>query len=301
MDAKGIRVAPLVSKEALDDWIKNVGSLEKHCDILATVPLKFQPGTSYEYACGHMVVGRVIEVVSGMPLKDYMQKEVLDPLGCSAAWVPKQKADLLPLYMFKAGLEDPPREDFHAGIVDIGSDALATLHQHDGFRKLGGPAVWADAQMVGTAEDAMRLCELLTNGGRTADGKQLLSKATTDLITSNCLPGGAGLRWTYTPPFSPDTYTGTGAPLLAVFDSEGATGYGLGGMVHREGAVAKHGSVAASPGAYHWGGAACTLIQADPRRQLSIVFMTQLIGGHEQLELCPCGTIFQRIYQSLLD
>lgn len=204
--------------------------------------------------------------------------------------------------MFNASLEDPPREDFYSGITNIGDEGFATLHAHNGFRTLGGPAIFCDAQMVGTAEDVMRICELLTQRGQLPDGQRLMSPAMADLIMSNCLPGGTGLKWSYVPPHFPTTsYLGTGAPLLAPFDADGATGYGLGGLVHREGSVAKLGSVAASPGAYHWSGAACTLLQADPAKELSIVVMTQLVGAQDQVEMSPCGTLFQRIYQAIED
>lgn len=303
MIEQGIGVPNLTTKEGVDAWVKNVRTLEKHCDLLAKVPLKFQPGTSYEYAVGHIVIGRVIEVASGMPLKVFMQKEVLDPLGCSASWLSKAKSDLLPLFQFKGNLEDPPRphfECFDSGIVDIGSEGFATMQHHDGFRELDA-FVFGDGQMVGTADDVMRLCELLTHRGCTVSGKRLLSKATASLIMSNCLPNGTGLKWTYMPPFSPQTHLSPIGPLLASFDEDAATGYGLGGLVHRNGAPAKLGSVAASPGAYHWNGAAGTLLQADPAKDLSIVFMTQLAMGHDTVELCSCGTLFQRIYQAIED
>merc|ERR1712048_1499855 len=215
MVEKGISLNVL-SKDSLDSWIKHVGSLEKHCEILATVPLKFQPGTSYEYCGAHMVVGRVIEVASGMSLKDFMQTEVLDPMGSTAAWFPKEGDDLLPLFMFKAALEDPPRMDFECGLVDIGTEGFRSVHNHAGLLEIGGPAVWADGQMVGTADDVMRLCEFLTHRGRTMDGKQLLQQSTADLLMSNCLPGGTGLNWTYMP------FT---APLCASFDENGSVGY----------------------------------------------------------------------------
>lgn len=301
MDAASISVTSLISQDGIEQWCTNVGSLARHCELLATIPLKFQPGSTYEYAVGHIIVGRVIEVVSGMPLKEFVRREVLEPLGCSSVcgWLPPSKSDLLPYFVFKSVLEDPPREDFDSGITDPGEDSLGSMHTNDGFRKLDA-AVWADAQMVGMAEDVLRLTNMLTQRGKTADGRQLLSRATADLIQSNCLPGGTFLNWSYMPPHSPNM-TGTGAPLKAKFDEEGSVGYGLGGLVHREGGTALLGSVSCAPGSYHWGGAACTLLQADVRNGLSIVFMTQLIGAHEQPELSPAGKLFQKVYQAIVD
>lgn len=38
------------------------GSLEGVCDVVAGLPLKFQPGSKFEYGIGHFVCGRIIEV-----------------------------------------------------------------------------------------------------------------------------------------------------------------------------------------------------------------------------------------------
>ena len=48
----------------------------------ALTPLKFEPGTKYDYSnAGINTAGRIIEVVSGMPYEQFMQKRLFDPLG----------------------------------------------------------------------------------------------------------------------------------------------------------------------------------------------------------------------------
>ena len=51
------------------------------CDRLAELPLLFQPGTEWNYSMGIDVLGRVVEVIAGVPLDDFVQEHVLDPLG----------------------------------------------------------------------------------------------------------------------------------------------------------------------------------------------------------------------------
>src|SRR5207248_4689217 len=48
----------------------------------AMTPLLFEPGTKYQYSnAGINTAGRIIEVVSGMPYEDFLQKRLFDPLG----------------------------------------------------------------------------------------------------------------------------------------------------------------------------------------------------------------------------
>jgi len=51
------------------------------CRELAKQPLQFEPGQGWEYSYGMDVIGRVLEVVSGMPLDLFLEKHVLLPIG----------------------------------------------------------------------------------------------------------------------------------------------------------------------------------------------------------------------------
>jgi len=55
-------------------------SLAEFCDALASVPLRYQPGTAYKYSHGLDVIARVIEVVSGQSLPHFLKTRVLQPL-----------------------------------------------------------------------------------------------------------------------------------------------------------------------------------------------------------------------------
>ena len=48
----------------------------------AMTPLQFDPGSQYQYSnAGINTAGRIIEVVSGMPYEEFLQKRLFDPLG----------------------------------------------------------------------------------------------------------------------------------------------------------------------------------------------------------------------------
>lgn len=71
-----------------------VKSLEQFVDELADVPLRSHPGTQYAYSYATDVLGRLVEVVSGMPLSKFFEKEIFGPLGMrdTAFFFPRSKA-----------------------------------------------------------------------------------------------------------------------------------------------------------------------------------------------------------------
>src|SRR3546814_12221056 len=48
---------------------------------LAELPLLFDPGTRWNYSMSPDVCGRLVEVMSGVPLDAFLRERVLDPLG----------------------------------------------------------------------------------------------------------------------------------------------------------------------------------------------------------------------------
>lgn len=76
---------------------REITSLEQFCDELAAIPLRYEPGKMHDYSFATDILGRVVEVASGMSLGAYMQKELFGPLGMkdTAFSVPKSKAKRL--------------------------------------------------------------------------------------------------------------------------------------------------------------------------------------------------------------
>ena len=56
------------------------GSLQEAVSKLAARPLDFEPGTKWQYSPGLNVAGRIVEVVSGMPLQEFLQQRIFEPL-----------------------------------------------------------------------------------------------------------------------------------------------------------------------------------------------------------------------------
>lgn len=95
-------------------WNANLGPLYKNANVasgllpydgtigdstkrLATVPLLFNPGERWEYSLSIDVLGRLIEVVSGMPLDEFFRTRIFDPLGMKDTFffLPDNKVDRL--------------------------------------------------------------------------------------------------------------------------------------------------------------------------------------------------------------
>ena len=215
------------------------------CDTLAGLPLVFQPGTEWNYGMSTDVLGRVVEVVSGMPFAEFVQQRLLDPLGMSETlWhVPDELADrLAALYVPTPGTGKAVRFD------SMGSAA-----------RTAPSATMGGGGLCSTAADYLRFAEMLRRRGE-LDGVRLLSPRTVAFMASNHLPGNADLTKYGRRLFSETTFDGVG--------------FGLGVSVTIDPVAAK---VPGNIGDHGWGGAASTAYWVDPVLDMVVLFMTQLL------------------------
>jgi len=135
---------------------------------LGKMPLLHQPGTQWEYSRSTDVVGRLIEVLSGSSLGEYLERNILAPLGMidTAFHVPTSDHERLA----EAFAKDP---DTGAGVQ------LINVKEAPGFESGGGG-------LVSTAGDYARFLQMLLNHGR-LDGVRLLSRKTVELMTADHL------------------------------------------------------------------------------------------------------------------
>lgn len=139
-------------------------TLAQYVSGLATVPLDFQPGTKWEYGASFIVLGRVIEVVSGQPFPEFLRRRLFEPLGMvdSGFVVPEQqRSRVATIYQGKpAGGLQPGRSIFGDDSFPSGSGGLFS-----------------------TASDYVRFCQMLLNGGE-LDGHRLLSRKSVELMST---------------------------------------------------------------------------------------------------------------------
>lgn len=134
----GFNLAP---DPALD--APTVVDLDAMARALATIPLRFQPGSAYHYSCGLDVLGLVIQRVSGMSFPDFVQRRLLNPIGMSdTVWRlrPGDADRFAAFYFFENGgrelIDGPANSDYAkpvtlfaggAGLVSSTRDYLAFL------------------------------------------------------------------------------------------------------------------------------------------------------------------------------
>ncbi|ODT88461.1 serine hydrolase domain-containing protein [Phenylobacterium sp. SCN 70-31] len=237
------------------------GFMEK----LSKVPLRYQPGTAWMYSLATDVCGALVEIISGKPFAQYLQEEIFEPLGMkdTAFQVAPEKVD-----RFAANYQRGPDKTLKL-IDDPANSAFA---KEPGFKSGGGG-------LTGTSADYLRFCEMLRRGGE-LDGARILGPRTVALMHMNHLPGGKQLTDLAIGGFSETAYDGVG--------------FGL-GFASTLGEVESGGLGA---GDYYWGGAASTIFWVDPKEDLCVVFMTQLM---------PSGTFNFRgqlksiIYSAIID
>ena len=241
-------------------------NLEEVIDILAELPLMFQPGAEWAYSMSIDVLGRVVEVLSGMTLGEFMKKRIFEPLGMNDTgfYCPEDQAHRL------AALYVPNPADKKA----IRADAMGAGALNKPVAELGGGG------LVSTMADYVKFAEMLRGGGE-LNGVRILGPRTVELMGSNMLPNNADLTAYGRPLFSETTFDGVG--------------FGLGMSVTLDAAAAK---VPGTPGDYGWGGAASTNLTVDPLEDMTYTIMTQLLPS----STWPIRSqLKQLVHQALVD
>ncbi|MBA2810294.1 beta-lactamase family protein [Streptomyces sp. KM273126] len=234
-------VDALYRDAGLENSVPSGADLARTCDVYASLPLQFEPGTQWNYSVASNVLGRVIEVVSGLPLDEFFAERLFGPLGMTDAGfcvTPEQAPRLAELY----GETD-----------DGGITPIPGLPLHGRPRFLSG-----SGGMAATAHDHHRFMEFLRRRGE-LDGTRLLSPESIGTMTTNHLPDNADLRSFGSAPHR--------------LPSNAGVGFGLGVSVVVDPEATETPS---SRGTFGWSGVATTTFWVDPARDLTVQFMTQV-------------------------
>jgi CubicO group peptidase (beta-lactamase class C family) len=219
-------------------------TLRSFVEKLSHVPLRFDPGDRWMYSYSTDLCGYLVDAMSGMPFDQYLQEVIFEPLGMgdTAFFVAPERKDRLAANYSRAA-------DKSLRLID--DPETSSYLERPSFLSGGGG-------LTSTTADYFRFCEMLRRGGE-LDGARILGPRTLRLMTQNHLTAGRDLAETAIGAFSETAYEGIG--------------FGLGFAMTLDEVSA--GSIAA--GDYYWGGAASTIFWVDPREDLVVIFMTQLI------------------------
>ena len=222
------------------------GDLQAMIEALAELPLEFSPGDQWNYSVSTDVCGYLIEHFSGMKLDKYFQKHIFDPLGMGDTGFScaKDKVErLASLY------EHHPKKG--PVLVDPGGSKTARVKTRRMLSGGGG--------LLSTMADYYRFCSMLLNQGE-LDGNRIIGRKTLAMMASNHLPDGKDLTEMSQSAFSETTYQGVG--------------FGLGFSVILD--PVKTQSLT-DVGEYGWGGAASTVFWVNPKEEMVVIFLTQLL------------------------
>ena len=214
-------------------------------EVLSRLPLEFSPGEAWNYSVSTDVLGYLIGKIEGRPFEVVLKERLLDPLG-----------------MTDTGFSVAPSEKARfAACCAINAKGERILQDDPDKSPYLKPPVLVSGGggLVSTAADYLKFCQMMLNGGE-AGGVRYLSPKTVALMTANHLPGGVDLPQVSRSLFSEVAYDGVG--------------FGLGFSVTMDPARTL---LPGTAGEYAWGGAASTAFWIDPKEELIVIFMTQLI------------------------
>lgn len=163
------------------------GTISDNIKKLAQCPLLFHPGDRYEYGLNIDVLGYFVEIISGMPLDQFFQKRIFEPLGMQDTFffLPENKISrLAAVYGYD---EHGGLRKIHGKIVGPGFlNSKINSNIYDPTYPYQGPRTcfFGGAGLSSTAYDYMLLCQMLLNGGK-LNGARLLSRLTVELMTRN--------------------------------------------------------------------------------------------------------------------
>jgi CubicO group peptidase (beta-lactamase class C family) len=222
--------------------VRQAKTLQEEIELLAKIPLLYQPGTRWVYSTSMDIQGYIVEKLTGQTLPDFMRDHIFNPLGMKDAgfYVPAGK-----------------RARFAAGYSEKNGELVAEPTEN------GQPTDYATQPtapqggggLVATIEDYYRFAQMLLNSGQLG-GTRVLAPSSVKLMTSNHLP--AQLL--------------SGEFGIGMHIMRPGFGYGYNCAVVYDPAEA---NMSDGKGTFFWDGAAGTWFWVDPTNDLVFVGMIQ--------------------------
>jgi CubicO group peptidase (beta-lactamase class C family) len=219
---------------------------------LAALPLMFEPGTTWEYSRASDVLGRILEVISGEPLGQFLQRQLFEPLGMHETWfnVPPEQ---------RHRVAEPFARDPDGGMQMRVYNVGEPSHLESG----GGG-------LLCTTADYARFLQFMLNRGE-LDGQRLLGPQTVAYMTTDHL-GQIPIN------------AGASRDLLPM-----GYGFGLGFAVRQSLGVAP---APGSVGTYYWGGLGGTTFFVDPAQDLFAILMLQAPNQREHYRMLFANLVY---------
>ena len=259
-----------VDKQIQKAGVFTARNLHEMVQRLATVPLRYQPGTKWSYSAAMDIQGYLIEKLSGQRFGDYLAEHLFKPLGMNdtAFFVPADRVSRLAAFY-----ATNPKTKSLIELIPVKNPAVQDYTKLPDM-DFGG------AGLVSTIDDYARFCQMLLNGG-TFNGARILAPATVALMHSDLLPATAAAEdgW-------------QGAPI-----GGGDLGFGTNFAVMKN--PTRMGSLDGA-GTFYWGGAAGTWFWVDPKSDLFFLGMIQKFESSDEGSIDLNGVSQTMVYAALV-
>ena len=226
---------------------------------LAELPMDAHPGERWIYGYNTDILGAMIEKISGQTLGAFLKQRLFDPLGMTDTHFFLPENKLGRLATVYSSVDGG--SSFERA-PDPGH-MVGQGHYVNGPRK----AFSAGAGVLSTATDYATFLQMMLNGGE-LNGTRILSRKTVESMISDHL-GDIPFR--------------------------GGQGFGLGfSITHDPAASGLPGSV----GEFAWAGAYHSVYWADPKEDMVVVYLTQIIPA---INLDDQQKVRSLVYQAIVD
>ena len=155
--------------------------LKTFAERVAKLPLIAEPGTKWSYSISLDLLGRVIEVASGMDFEAFLKTRIFEPLKMTSSYFQVPASEAKRFVTNYAPMN---------GILFPVDPAPTSIYLDKPAFAFGG------AGLVCSARDYDRFLHMLQNGGE-LDGARIMSAETVALATSNLLPAGIKTEGTF--------------------------------------------------------------------------------------------------------
>lgn len=209
---------------------------------LAGDPLFRQPGGGWFYGMSHDVLAAVVEVISGMSLRDFAKKNIFEPLGmedteyCGGVIKDSGRAAVLYQFSDETGKYSP---------IDVQRNGMI----------FGTEYASGGAGISSTVSDMAKFAEMMANGGRAPDGTRIIGRRTIDLMRSDILRDDQKADYWFP-----------------------GYGYGLGVRTLTDPAAA---GAVSKIGEFGWTGAAGAYMLVDPDSEVALFYAHHMLNNQE--------------------
>jgi CubicO group peptidase (beta-lactamase class C family) len=243
-------------KEIWNALIMNptIKTLGERVTAMSKLPLMWEPGSKWNYSFTPDIIGRLVEVISGKNLSEYMKEKIFDPLQMhetSYNLTPEQQKRVMVVYGFNQD---------------------STLRRMENQPSMSNNTIYSGVNaLFSSANDYLSFATMLLNKGE-LNGKRILKPETVDLMTAD-QTGDIQFRLN-----TASNYVKLGNGIvtdsLGTLNLEPGYDFGLGFAIVKDPAQA--GRTSATKGEFFWSGANSTYFFVNPSKKLIGVFMTQV-------------------------